>query len=499
MNNQSDFNTPQRQSLIGVVVYLLRNARVIVSLIIVVIAVGREDPLIFTLMVAGIFAAIGLTAWISWLQYRNFTFHVENDELVIHRGVLVKDRKNIPLNRIQSVHIEQNIIQQALGVVGLKIDSAGSSEKELEIAALKEPVARAFRDLLKHKPAQSTEESSAKQETQEDAASRELVSLSPVDLLKVGLTENHIRNGLVALLVVYGYSFQYYEYVEDYLNDEFGDYMENVPAQLLRAGLALVIAAIITFIVVSIIISLIRTVLTFYNFRASIQGEVVEIRSGLLKKNEYRIPVKKIQFLKWNSNPLRKLLGFQTVRIYQAEPGKPQKKKKRVEIPACYPEQSVQLEKLVYDRKIEEGFSPVKADHLAYTRFYTMIFGIPVIIASVVQYFLYPFYWYLPLFLLPLIVFLAYKYGRSIKITFLEDLVILQKGWIFPRRTVLTYYKIQAMRFSDNVVIRRRNLAHLTFHTASGSVRLRYIDPNTVKTACDYAIYKLQTTRRSWI
>lgn len=499
MIDSSRFDTPQRQSMIGVIVYLLRHARIIISLGVALIAIGNDNPLLFSILAGSIFLVILFIILLSYLQYKNFTFHVENDELVIHRGVFVKDRKTIPLTRIQSVHIEQNIIQQALGVVGLKIDSAGSKEKELEIAALKEPVARNFRDLLKRKPtAEEPTEDSSERVISEDKE-EVLVQLTPIDLLKVGLTENHIRNGLVAVLVVYGYATQYLDFAEDYFYNEYGEYLEDVSGQLLRAGLALIIAGIITFIVISIIISLARTVLKFYDFKAAIHGDVVQINSGLLKKNEYRIPVHKIQYLKWSSNPLRKILGFTTVRLYQVEPGKQQNKKTRIEIPACLPKQARALEALVYEEEVPETRNPFYGDKWAYTRFYSMLFGIPILIWSAVQYFFYPLFWYAPLVLLPAIIFLAYQYGKSVQITYMEDFVVINKGWIFPSRTILSYYKLQAMRFSDNVMIRRRGLAHLTLHTAAGSVKVRYLESGSVKQACTYGIFRIQTSKRSWM
>lgn len=499
MTESEDFNHPQRQSLIGILVYLLRNARVIVSLVIAFIAIGNENPMISNYLLVVLIVGGLITAVISYLQYRNFTFHIEQEELVIHRGVLVKERKTIPLDRIQSVHIEQNIIQQALSVVGLKIDSAGSTEKELEIAALREPVARSFRDLLKKKPA------SKPPDAEEDALPREpdeeeLVVLSPIDLLKVGLTENHVRNGLVAILVVYGYITQYLDFTQGYMEDYLQEYVDQVPGTLIRASLAIIVASVVVFILVSILISLGRTILKFYRFRAVISDEVVELTSGLLKRNEIRIPVHKIQYLKWESNPLRRMMGFETVQIYQVQPGQ-MKKKTRVEIPACYPAQSQALERLVYNEEIPQTdkFESIHADKWAYTRFYSVIFGLPVLIWSAVQYFFYPVFWYLPLLLLPLIVFLAYKYGKSVRISFLKDYMIIQKGWILPKRTVISYHKGQAVRFSDNVFIRRRNLAHLVLHTASGAVRIRYLEVPVVREFVDYALFRIESSDKNWM
>ncbi len=498
MIDPAPFSTPQHQSLIGVLVFLLRNGRIIFSLGIAAFAVGNNAPNAMMYVVGGLGAGILLTAVISYLQYRNFTFHVHQGELIIHRGVIVKDRKSIPLSRIQSVHIEQNIIQQALGVVGLKIDSAGSTGKELEIAALKKPVAYAFRDVLKQNVVMQDKPGAPAEMPEKEDTHKVLVALSPIDLLKVGLTENHVRNGIVAILVVYGYITQYLDFAQEYVESYVAEYMADVPGQLVRAGLALILAMVVAFILVSVLISLGRTVLKFYQFRAAISEDVVEISSGLLKKQEIRIPVHKIQYLRWESNPLRKKLGFETVSVFQVQPGREQKKT-RVEIPACYPDQTTSLEKLVYDEQVPRPDSSVHADKWAYTRFYTMIFGLPLLIWTFIQYQIYPIFWYLPLLVLPVIIFFAYQYGKSVRLTFFNEYMMIRKGWIFPRRTILSYYKGQAFRFSDNVFIRRRQLAHLTLHTASGKVNIRYLPAGLVKKIVSYSLRKAETTQRSWM
>lgn len=498
MNELTDFSSPQRQSLLGIIVYLLRNGRSILSLLFVSLAFGRDNPMVFMWFIIGIIVLTLFIGYISYRQFRNFTFQIKNEELVIHKGVFVKERKTIPLSRIQSVQIEQNIIQQVLGVVGLKIDSAGSSEKELEIPALTAEVAESFRSILKKK---EYYEETLHTETAPPEESKSLVFLTPKDLLKVGLTENHIRNGILAVLVVYGYASQYFNYLEEYLEDSMGEYITRIPSELIRAGLVLFLVGIVVFILVSVLVSLGQTILKFYNFRARIIGEVVEIKSGLLKKNEYRIPVHKIQFLKWESNPLRKKLGFTTSKIYQVESSKKQQGK-RIEIPACYPPQTLALEELVYGRSLpafadEAGY--IQADVMAYTRFYTAILGIPVIVLMIFLYTFFPEAWYLPGLLLPVIAFLSFKYGQSVRLVFYPDVLILRKGWIFPSRTVISYYKCQAVRISDNIFLRKQSLTHLILHTASGSIKVRYISDIHSSQARNYILYCVQQFKGRWM
>ena len=56
----------------------------------------------------------------------------------------------IPLNKIQSVHIEQNLVHQLLDVSKLVIDTAGSEKSEAEIDAISSSKAESFKEFLLH-------------------------------------------------------------------------------------------------------------------------------------------------------------------------------------------------------------------------------------------------------------------------------------------------------------------------------------------------------------
>ena len=70
------------------------------------------------------------------------------DDLIIKRGFLSKKVITIPLNKIQSVHIEQNLVHQLLDVAKLTIDTAGSEKSEAEIDAISIGKAESFKQFL---------------------------------------------------------------------------------------------------------------------------------------------------------------------------------------------------------------------------------------------------------------------------------------------------------------------------------------------------------------
>ena len=263
------FSNPRRQSLLGVVVYLVKNGRALLSAFIVLWATSDKIPAPQWVLITGIVLIVLLILVLSYLQFLNFTFHIENNELIVKSGVLFKERRIIPFERIQSVHTHQNLVQQILNVTALKVDSAGSKGKELEIPALDQATANALQAELKNAPQSSASinEPRSKAEAVETPAHEEripLLRLDILDLLKIGLTENHIRSGLLAVAVVYGYYSQYSEYVGDYVDTD----VENYLPEVMRMGFVLVIAGAGIFLIASVVLSLINTFLRYFDFRA---------------------------------------------------------------------------------------------------------------------------------------------------------------------------------------------------------------------------------------
>ena len=61
----------------------------------------------------------------TWLHWMRFRFAVGADEVVIESGVLSRQHRTIPFDRIQDVSIEQGIVARALGIAKVGFDRRG--------------------------------------------------------------------------------------------------------------------------------------------------------------------------------------------------------------------------------------------------------------------------------------------------------------------------------------------------------------------------------------
>jgi len=511
-DSSEDWNIgkPTRQSYLGVVVYMLRNFRALTTLLISLIAVAAAAPIFWTIVGFALIPLMILFALFAYWQYRNFTFHVEDDKLIIHKGVFVKERKTVPIERIQSIQVTKNVVQRLLGVVALKVDTAGSRGNELEIPALERPRADALRDLLYDKKEAilseagqespdpesvgDTDEKQAPKSRPEDESGDLLVKLSFFDLLKVGLTENHLKTGFIALAFVFGYASQYQELLEQYLEG----YVDTYASKIANAGLTLLITGLILYAVFSVLLSLIRTILRFFDLRATLKSEAVEITTGLLQRNEFRVPKQKIQYIEWETNPLRRWVGFESAKLKPSNAVGEVSGGQNIEIPALRMDSSQRLAEGVFPG-IHLPDSFISGDPAAYARFYTFF---SLILFAPLAFLLYWQFGYFGLSTIAMVLVFAafgYRYGKTVKIHFDGDFVYIKKGWLFPKRIVLPSFKSQSIELAQNIVLRRRNLCHLKLYTAAGSNTVRFLSVEEARKLYDFLLYTVERHEGSWM
>lgn len=71
-----------------------------------------------------------------YLSYRNFWWEVADDELHVYRGVISKHQAHISFHRIHSIDMDAKVLDRILGIVTLKVQTAGSSAPEAVLSGL---------------------------------------------------------------------------------------------------------------------------------------------------------------------------------------------------------------------------------------------------------------------------------------------------------------------------------------------------------------------------
>lgn len=79
------------------------------------------------LMMLAVFALVFLAQWLSW---KHLSYELLPEEFNLYSGILNKQRRHVPYQRVQSVNQQAGVLQRVLGVCDVKIDTAGGASND---------------------------------------------------------------------------------------------------------------------------------------------------------------------------------------------------------------------------------------------------------------------------------------------------------------------------------------------------------------------------------
>lgn len=491
-----DLSTPQRQSIYGVVIIffkrLVKAVNIFVSVLFVQIGV-RGDSFIWIAISMLVIMAIILV--LSYYYYLKFRFYVKGNEFIVEKGILTKEKITVPFDRIQTVNIQQNLIQRLLSVSGVKIDTAGSAAQEIEIAALSKSYAKKIQAFLIEKKEGLA--NTAIEENEYAAPSSikpPLIHLKFLDLVKIGLTENHLRTIAVFFALVNAYIWQFQDFFFGYaeqVEEQYADWM-------LQWAIILPVLIVLGLIVV-ILFSVFSAIMNFFDLKFTSDQLGVRIESGLLKRQEYQIPIQKIQYLKWYKNPLRNLVGFRSVRIKQAG-SQVVGKKSSILVPACTLEHWNSIVNDLFEPNSESEFKVVKAHPWLKVQLLLLLCLIPSSLLLLLANFDETYYMYIiaALYFLISLPF-SYQLANRMSLSYNAELIKVNKGWWFNTQVTMYQYKVQNVKIQQNIFQKRRDLAHLVLYTAAGRLKMWQIPYKDAIQLYNLFLYKVESSQKSWM
>ena len=498
-----DWSKKQRQAPIGLLLFAVQTLRKILKgawpiLLLFIIKDGdNKNELYFWLTIAGtLFILIN-----GSLSYWYFRFNIEGDEFVIRKGYLKKIKLAVAIDRIQTVNIKQNIFQRVLGVVTVEIDTAGAKNAEIELIAIKKELASEF----ERKFGQIRTNSSVNNEINSDnikntqqAVNKPIITLSVEDLLKVGISQNHLRNLMVVVAFVYSFYYQ----LGNRFQSQIEEYAEKGIENVAQLGTSILITFVVMLFIFALVASIIKMIIKYYNFRMLHDDSNYIISYGLLNIKKINIPLRKIQLIIYEDNPIKKFLGFKSLTLYQASAANNVKKDQKINIPACSSEQQKIIEEDLYNNN-EEFSKAVKTHGWFFIKnfiLFTLILS-PIVLLLLLGDKLLDIRFFIPLVSIELILagllFLDYR-KRNFRLN--EDIIEINKGQIGNTYKRMYMYKIQSVSIKQSIFMKRRNLATIVLYTAAGTqIIIPYIESKTAYNTANYILFKIESSKDAWM
>lgn len=398
-------------------------------------------PILFVLVAAGIALVVG---W-ELARHRRFAYELTDDTFDIRSGVVSRREREIPYARIQNVDIAQNVLQRALDLAEVRIETAGGSGTEArlryvdgsEAARLQEAISERKRGAEPDQPA-----------TPEET----LFALSEHEHLVLGVVSADLRLlGLVSIAL---------SAFAPRLAREIGPGFDLVSV----FGPLVALGGLVAFWVLSGVLAVFR----YYGFELRRRGEELRYDRGLLQRYSGSIPLAKVQTVTVRENVLARAVGYASVVVQTAgyAPGQEGSQAESA-VPIARRERALALARTVEPFGDLDFQRPPKRARTRYAaRYALVVLGLTGLLwAGNALTGVLPL-WYLPLGLLAVVPVAAHLTWVHRGYHVDDDYVITRRGFWRRRTTVVPYDRVQTVFSTQSLFQRRRDLGSVTVDTA---------------------------------
>ncbi|MCP3935276.1 MAG: PH domain-containing protein [Actinomycetia bacterium] len=454
------------------------------AIIAVVVGTGRlPGPEIIIIPIV----IVLLAGW-SVLSWHRFTFSLENENLVVERGVVSLERVLVPLQRIQSVNIEQQLLHRPVALVQVTIDTAGSDNKaEVVIAATSRTIAEAIQRMAGSTHASvgpETVDSVAEQPIPR-VPSAVLATRSPSDLVKIALTNRPLA-GLILIAPLAG--------LADDLFDALGISVNRSDANSLVAFDSLILAiGVIVVATIGIVVALqvVWTFITEFGLTVSRDGEVLRRESGLLDRKSASSAISRIQQIEIDQTPLQRLVSHRTIRLPTAGD------QSSLRLPGASEGELQTIRDLTVEPDAQVGALQRRIDRSA-AFYWFRIPALGLILGSLVTGFLvHGAAFTLLLLLVPLWFYFDIfrrRWGWGV-----TDLgLATRSGVLSTRRIEAALRRAQRVSVTQNLFQRRNGTATVTMQTAEGAIKIPFLALTEAEGLRDRVLYATAVDLRPW-
>ncbi len=272
----------------------------------------------------------------SVARYLTLEYTLTTDELRVREGLLERQERRIPLDRIQDLGFESTILRRALGLAVVLVETASGRGVEARLDALSRADAEHLREVLlaaRRRATMGPAASSGDSLETADPTAPQPITTQPEpepepepewivhqstgsELLLRGLTDLRLSafvvTGFAALELAdqLGFAVQLKG-----IAGSFREWLSQFSPALLATVLVLLFAAVMAF---GIITATLGNLVTFHGFTLTLRGTVLQRRFGLLTTRAKTLPRARIQRVTVEQPWLRRLLGLAVVKADSA-------------------------------------------------------------------------------------------------------------------------------------------------------------------------------------
>ncbi len=410
---------------------------------------------------------VGITA----LVWSRFSYQIAEKEVRIKSGLLNRNNRSIPFDRIQDVSLEQKLVSRLLGLTTVRFETGSGGGEDGELNALKLQDGEAIRDMIRDYKSGQVREYSAESEPLPELERAPLFAMDNRRILIAGLF-----NFSFVLLAILGTIAQNLDFL---IPEGFFDprsWVETLTEQQAINGLSMavrvggVVAAIFSLIAVGFVSGIVRTYVREYGFRLDLADTGTRgfrRRRGLLTLTDMVMPIHRVQAAIIQSGPVREKFGWYHLK-FQSLAGDPSGETDHSAAPCARQHEMAGIldETSIADVPSDMEFRNV--DPAFWWRNAILATLLMLAVSTGNGLFVHPGLHALLLVAVPVISLMFLNWRRH-QYALSDEQLFVRSGWWRRRLTILPIRRVQTVDISQSPLDHPLNLADVTIGVAGGS------------------------------
>lgn len=284
----------------------------------VAVAVGsREIDSNPVLMIIIGVSIIGSALAASFVRWWRTEYRVGADDIRLETGLLSREARSVPYERIQDVSIAEPLLARMFGLVSVTFETGAGGKDEIELAYVTRAEGERLRAVVRRQREAPAGATPADLATSGEEPSETLFAMDLGRVVHFGLFEFSL-----VVLGVIGAALQQLEFLLpfDIWSGDFWTGLLAVPSDTIRhwgfaAQVLGAILAVVSLLVLGVVTGVVRTVLRDYGFRLDRTDRGFRRRRGLLNRTDVVMPVHRVQAGVLATGLVRRLFGWHSLKF----------------------------------------------------------------------------------------------------------------------------------------------------------------------------------------
>ncbi|ABK60786.1 MULTISPECIES: PH domain-containing protein [Clostridium] len=412
----------------------------------------------------------------NFLKWRTTKFTIENGMLNYNSGIVSKQRVSVPIDKITTIDLEQDLFERIFNVYKVKIDSGslGLNKDGSEIKiVLKKKSAFVLREVLRNNTYDYDEDVIYEKISHEKEYDK--VSEKPINKLTVknkelflsAVTGNNLAYGIGLLVAVRKGLDKIKDLLKVDIASKFSKYkhVAKFDDYSMLYIIYFILGIFILFLIVSIACSVIGTIIKYYGFSVYRKNNTIFIEYGFFNKKSYSLHVENIHAIKLKQNLIKQ--KFNLYRIEVATVGYGDEDSEEAILYPIANKKKLEdiIDSLIPEFKYSGGFN--KAPKKAIMKYMMLPTVITILICSLLSFIKVKLSF--SFILVPIVMINRYLNYKNAGIGFNDDIAVFSSKGFRKETIYIKIQSIQSISMSSNYFQRRKNLCtyNIDFHSSN--------------------------------